>query len=638
MAFQRPDARRPRRDGGSERPSFNPNFSAGGGDRDRGSDRGDRRPSGPRTPGGRPPQGGGGGGGGFRPGGGGSDNRRDDRGGSSDRGDRGGFRPNTGPGGFGGGSGGGGNGRSFSKPGSDRFSGPERGGFKGPRGGNDRDSDRPRSYGPPRDDRFSAPRPFSPPRLDDRARFDDSAPDDRPVRPARDARPSGQPMRNSEGRAVPHGQTGERNRKFVKPQAPNDPRPVTPARFQDRPGSRPDNDNRDQRSGRFEADRPRPYSPPRDGGARPGKHDARANGNRGFGSDRRKPEERNFDNRAREERRMAGGWQPERIFQQQQQQQQENRPGRGGHPQNVDFERGPEAPRRMAGSERGPRSWADRRFGSADRSSQFEAPTYNLKKFSNDRGGSKAKKRSSGDDYSEPKEGIRLNRYIANAGVCSRREADALIAAGEIRINGEIVMEMGYIVKPEDSVQYGKRSLKREKLVYVLLNKPKDHITTTDDPEERKTVMDLVGNASKERIFPVGRLDRNTTGLLLFTNDGELAQKLTHPSHRMQKIYQVELDKALSADHFTQIRDGLMLEDGKIEVDDLAVVAGNERFVGIELHSGRNRIVRRIFEHLGYDVVTLDRVQYAGLTKKDLPRGNWRYLTQQEVVRLKFMQ
>jgi 23S rRNA pseudouridine2605 synthase len=450
------------------------------------------------------------------------------------------------------------------------------------------------------------------------------------VRPAQDKRPSGLPIRNSEGRAVPHGQPGERNRKFVKPQTPNDPRPVTPARYQDRAGS----DDRDPRPGRFEADRPRPYSP----APRPGKHDAKANGNRGFGSDRRKPEDRSYDNRVREERRQAGGWQPERIFQQ----QRENRPGRGGYPQqSVDFERGVDrndAPRRTAGGERGPRSWADRRFGAADRSSQFEAPTYNLKKFSNDRGGASRPKKRTGDEYSEPKEGIRLNRYIANAGVCSRREADALIAAGEIRVNGEIVMEMGYIVKPEDSVQYGKRSLKREKLVYVLLNKPKDHITTTDDPEERKTVMDLVGNASKERIFPVGRLDRNTTGLLLFTNDGELAQKLTHPSHRMQKIYQVELDKALSSDHFAQIQAGLMLEDGKIEIDDIAVVNGNERFVGIELHSGRNRIVRRIFEHLGYDVVALDRVQYAGLTKKDLPRGNWRYLTQQEVVRLKFIQ
>ncbi|RZK89133.1 MAG: rRNA pseudouridine synthase, partial [Hymenobacter sp.] len=161
-------------------------------------------------------------------------------------------------------------------------------------------------------------------------------------------------------------------------------------------------------------------------------------------------------------------------------------------------------------------------------------------------------------------------------------------------------------------------------------------LTTTDDPEGRKTVMSLVATASKERIFPVGRLDRNTTGLLLFTNDGEVAQKLSHPSHKNKKIYQAELDKPLTADHLAQIAAGLELEDGKAEVDDVAVVAGNPHFVGIELHVGRNRIVRRIFEHLGYDVVALDRVQYAGLTKKDLPRGKWRFLNEQEVIRLKY--
>jgi 23S rRNA pseudouridine2605 synthase len=195
---------------------------------------------------------------------------------------------------------------------------------------------------------------------------------------------------------------------------------------------------------------------------------------------------------------------------------------------------------------------------------------------------------------------------------------------------------MGYKVQPTDTVQYGKTNLNREKLVYVLLNKPKDFITTTDDPEGRKTVMDLVAKASKERIFPVGRLDRNTTGLLLFTNDGEVAQKLSHPSHRNKKIYQAELDKPLTAEHLRQISEGLELEDGKAEIDDVAVVAGNPHFVGIELHIGRNRIVRRIFEHLGYDVVALDRVQYAGITKKDLPRGKWRFLTEQEVIRLKY--
>jgi 23S rRNA pseudouridine2605 synthase len=195
---------------------------------------------------------------------------------------------------------------------------------------------------------------------------------------------------------------------------------------------------------------------------------------------------------------------------------------------------------------------------------------------------------------------------------------------------------MGFKVQPTDNIQYGKKILNREKLVYVLLNKPKDFLTTTDDPEGRKTVMDLVANASTERIFPVGRLDRNTTGLLLFTNDGELAQKLTHPSNGIKKIYQVELDKPITKEDFVKIAEGVELEDGKAEVDDVAILGETNKFLGIEIHIGRNRIVRRIFEHLGYEVITLDRVQYAGLTKKDLPRSNWRYLSEKEVVRLKY--
>jgi 23S rRNA pseudouridine2605 synthase len=263
-----------------------------------------------------------------------------------------------------------------------------------------------------------------------------------------------------------------------------------------------------------------------------------------------------------------------------------------------------------------------------------EAPDYkNLKHYEQDKNRGNKRRREE-DDFAADE--MRLNRYIANAGICSRREADALIAAGEIKVNGEVVTEMGYKVQPEDTVQYGKTNLNREKLVYVLLNKPKDFITTTEDPEGRRTVMDLVASASKERIFPVGRLDRNTTGLLLFTNDGEVAQKLSHPSHKNKKIYQVELSQPLTEDHLRQISEGLELEDGKAEVDDVAVVAGNAHFVGIEIHIGRNRIVRRIFEHLGYEVVALDRVQYAGITKKDLPRGKWRFLTEQEVIRLKY--
>ncbi|WP_082893502.1 pseudouridine synthase [Rufibacter ruber] len=276
--------------------------------------------------------------------------------------------------------------------------------------------------------------------------------------------------------------------------------------------------------------------------------------------------------------------------------------------------------------EREGRGNRENRFGRSDEEVQ-EAPFYNLKRYEERR-----KKR----DENYGNEDLRLNRYIANAGICSRREADELIAAGEIKVNGQVVTEMGYKVAPSDTVQYGRKVLNREKTVYVLLNKPKDFITTTEDPEGRKTVMDLVKNASKERLFPVGRLDRNTTGLLLFTNDGELAQKLTHPSNKVSKIYQVELDKPITKDHLAQIQEGLELEDGKAIVDDIALLGESNKFLGIEIHIGRNRIVRRIFESLGYDVVTLDRVQYASLTKKDLPRGNWRFLSEKEVVRLKY--
>ncbi len=232
---------------------------------------------------------------------------------------------------------------------------------------------------------------------------------------------------------------------------------------------------------------------------------------------------------------------------------------------------------------------------------------------------------------------IRLNRYISNAGIASRRDADELIASGQITVNGKEVIEMGYKVKPGDVVKYGKKILNREKLVYLLLNKPKDFITTTEDPNERKTVMDLVANACEERVYPVGRLDRNTTGLLLLTNDGELAEKLSHPSNEIRKIYQVELDKPITTEHFEEIKNGLDLEDGFVKPDDLALVTPDAEVVGIEIHSGKNRIVRRIFESLGYEVLKLDRTTYAGLNKKDLPRGKWRFLTEKEVIRLKYM-
>ncbi|QGY44872.1 pseudouridine synthase [Maribellus comscasis] len=233
-------------------------------------------------------------------------------------------------------------------------------------------------------------------------------------------------------------------------------------------------------------------------------------------------------------------------------------------------------------------------------------------------------------------EDIRLNRFIANAGVCSRREADTYISAGLVSINGKTVTELGTKVKPGDEVRFDGRRLSAEKKVYLLLNKPKDFVTTTDDPHADKTVMDLVRNACEERVYPVGRLDRNTTGLLLFTNDGDLSKKLTHPSHNMKKVYQVTLNKALTKEHLLQIADGLDLEDGRIAADAISFITPENRTeIGIEIHSGRNRIVRRIFEHLGYRVKKLDRVLFAGLTKKNLPRGKWRFLSEKEIHFLK---
>ena len=241
----------------------------------------------------------------------------------------------------------------------------------------------------------------------------------------------------------------------------------------------------------------------------------------------------------------------------------------------------------------------------------------------------------------EPKDDglIRLNRYIANSGICSRRKADELIEAGVISVNGVPIAELGHKIDPyKDEVRYNGELLKREKKVYVLLNKPKDYITTTDDPQERKTVMQLVEKASRERIYPVGRLDRNTTGLILMTNDGELADKLSHPRNGITKIYHVELSKNLSQGDFNKIQFGLELEDGLIKPDNISYVAGaSKKEIGIQIHSGKNRIVRRIFEHLGYDVVKLDRVVYGNLTKKDLPRGRWRFLEEHELIQIKHL-
>ena len=236
----------------------------------------------------------------------------------------------------------------------------------------------------------------------------------------------------------------------------------------------------------------------------------------------------------------------------------------------------------------------------------------------------------------DPNEPLRLNKFLANAGICSRREADEFIQAGVVTVNGEVVTELGTKVLRTDKVMFHDQPVKIEKKVYVLLNKPKDYVTTSDDPQQRKTVMDLVKNACPERIYPVGRLDRNTTGVLLLTNDGDLASKLTHPKYLKKKIYHVYLDKNVTAHDLQQIADGIQLEDGEIKADDVQYASPTDKKqIGIEIHSGKNRIVRRIFESLGYRVQKLDRVQFAGLTKKNLKRGDWRYLTEEEVDRLR---
>ena len=272
--------------------------------------------------------------------------------------------------------------------------------------------------------------------------------------------------------------------------------------------------------------------------------------------------------------------------------------------------------------------------------------------YNNNRGGGGFRQRTPGYDpnakYSlkkrieykeenfDPTEPLRLNKFLANAGVCSRREADEFIQAGVVTVNGEVVTELGTKILRTDEVKFHDTPVSLEKKVYVLLNKPKDYVTTSDDPQQRKTVMDLVKDVCPERIYPVGRLDRNTTGVLLLTNDGDLASKLTHPKFLKKKVYHVHLDKNLTSHDMDQIREGITLEDGEIKADAVEYADEHDKSqVGIEIHSGKNRIVRRIFESLGYRVTKLDRVQFAGLTKKNLRRGDWRFLTEKEVHMLR---
>ena len=240
------------------------------------------------------------------------------------------------------------------------------------------------------------------------------------------------------------------------------------------------------------------------------------------------------------------------------------------------------------------------------------------------------------EEHIDPNEPIRLNKFMANAGICSRREADEFITAGAVTVNGQVVTELGTKILRTDEVMFHDTPITLEKKVYVLLNKPKDYVTTSEDPQQRKTVMDLVKDVCPERIYPVGRLDRNTTGVLLLTNDGDLASKLTHPKFLKKKVYHVYLDKNVTARDMQQIAEGIELDDGEIHADAIEYASDQDKSqVGIEIHSGKNRIVRRIFEALGYRVVRLDRVQFAGLTKKNLRRGDWRFLTEKEVEMLR---
>jgi len=259
-------------------------------------------------------------------------------------------------------------------------------------------------------------------------------------------------------------------------------------------------------------------------------------------------------------------------------------------------------------------------------------PEIKLKKTYKDRQEKDYRERKKALTEPEPKDSIRLNKYIANSGICSRREADELIQEGHVTVNGEVLKEMGHKVKPTDKVQFKGKTILPEPYVYILMNKPKDFITTTDDDKGRKTVMDLLADKVQERVYPIGRLDRNTTGVLLITNDGEVSQKLTHPSFEIKKVYHAELDKKMSNTDLDKLVEGFELEDGFVHADAAAFVeVDDKKHVGIEIHSGKNRVVRRMFEHLGYEVEKLDRISFGIFTKKDLPRGKWRHLSQSEV-------
>ena len=423
------------------------------------------------------------------------------------------------------------------------------------------------------------------------------------------------------------------DRKFGDRHFHDDDRPRR--RFNDddeRPRRRFDDEDRPRR--RFDDDKPRGERRFHDDDRPRRRFDDEDRPRRRFDDD--KPRERRFHDDDRPRRRFDDDDRPRRRF-------DDDKPRGERHFHDDDRPR-----RRFDDDERPRRRFDDdkprRRFNDEDRprggNRRFDdRPRRNYDAEEEPRRGRKGYVREKDPQYDRPKATgeIRLNKYLADCGICSRREADDLIKAGCVEVNGEVVTTMGYKVQTNDKVVYGGQTLNREKLRYILLNKPKGYITTADDPYERDTVMELVKDACPERIFPVGRLDKGTTGLLLFTNDGDLTKKLTHPSSEVPKLYHVTLDKPLTKNDMLRIAEGIELDDGPIAADTIAYDQDDDskKSIGIELHSGRNRIVRRIFEHLGYEVIKLDRVMFAGLDKYKLPRGEWRFLTDLEVMNLK---
>ena len=465
------------------------------------------------------------------------------------------------------------------------------------------------------------------------------APRDRPSKSFKPARPDTDPREDRSATAPKADRGTSKPFDFLgqsKPSGKPDDRkgPRRPANA--RPGDRPSNRTDDGRNApeRFEGSRASQ------------KFDKSAESKNRTGASR--PEKKSFGQRSSDRPERGGDSRPE---QKSYGPRNSDRPERGGdsRPEKKSFgPRNPDRPERGGDSRPERKSYGsnapDRRERTGEGRSENKA--YGSKYPSSRQGsgsrrpgapGQRSRVRSAdGEARIKTGTGIRLNRYIAQAGISSRREADELIKAGLVSVNGEVMVEMGYQVKPTDEVRFNGSLIKSEKLVYVLLNKPKGFITTVDDPKARKTVMELVAGACRERIYPVGRLDRATTGVLLFTNDGDLADKLTHPGKGARKVYEAVLDKPLTKGDLSKMVEGVALEDGLAQADAASFIEGKDRrHVGIELHIGRNRVVRRMFEALGYEVTKLDRSSFAGLTKKKLNRGQWRHLEPQEVKFLK---